>query len=200
MSRPRRHHYIPRLLLNRFASRREDRKYWIWQLARNREPREVSTRDIAVASGFYGQADTGVEEAFAVEEGSFGRILRGLQTGRAPNELYDDLRWLVWTLGVRTRALREQFLDAANRILDKVIDTVNTEQARASVLEHAEEPFFQAVRAQLSELPTEQRVHAERFLRTRSTKEALRKLLAKSVSSMDLAPFAEVLVSKCGFR
>ena len=66
-----RNHYIPRLLLNRFASRAEGDKHWVWQSGQGGQSREISTRDAAVGSHFYGALDTGVEQALAKVESRF---------------------------------------------------------------------------------------------------------------------------------
>lgn len=77
----RRNHFIPRFLLNRFASRRKDSKAWIWQISQDGSAVEISTRDAAVATDFYGGPETGVEDAFAEAETEFSRTLAAIERG-----------------------------------------------------------------------------------------------------------------------
>src|SRR5437773_5887036 len=98
-----RNHYIPRLLLNRFASRTQGDTSWIWQLSSDGRAREISTRDAAVGSLFYGKPDSGVEEALARIESRFAPILERIDLGEQPSEFQEALRQFVYLLFIRTR-------------------------------------------------------------------------------------------------
>lgn len=200
MATRRRHHYIPRLLLNRFASRQDGKKYWIWQLSQEREPLEISTKDVAVSSGFYGKDDTSLEDAFALEEGSFGSVLRRLEVGVVSEELHDDLRWMLWTLGARTRSFREGFIDVGGRIVDKAIATANSEEAKASFTAHtmkqAKESYLRAARKKFAHLPPHKRVEAERALQSPASKRFLQTFVETQIASMDTRAFIEGLVDR----
>ncbi|MFC1574865.1 DUF4238 domain-containing protein [Gemmatimonadota bacterium] len=108
---------MPRFLLNRFASRRKGEKAWIWQYSPSEGPVEISTKDAAVSKHFYGRADSAVEDAFATIEGRLDSVLSRVQEGEDPNSLDSELRILVWTLAVRTRALRSHLKDLGQATL-----------------------------------------------------------------------------------
>ena len=133
-----RNHVIPKFLLNRFSSRQNGNKHWIWQIERSGKPKEVSTRDAAVSNYFYGGQETGVEDAFANVEGRFSALLRSLDWGDPPMNHSEDLRLFVWTLAARTQAVRGQVSGMANDLLDQVTTTITPEQARAEVLKQVE--------------------------------------------------------------
>lgn len=119
----RRNHYIPQLLLRRFASKRDGDKFWIWQVPLQGPPIEISTRDTAVAKGFYGAEETGVEAAFAKMESTFSTALNEIEAGGSTRSHEDILRQMVWTLAFRTRAFRDQFSGKVGRLMSAVLDS-----------------------------------------------------------------------------
>ena len=91
-----RNHYIPRMLLNRFASRTEGKKHWIWQTGQDGQSREISTRDAAVGSLFYGESSTGVERALSEVESRIATVLRRLdEAGESLSEFAPEIRRFV---------------------------------------------------------------------------------------------------------
>ena len=72
MSR-KRHHYIPRFLLARFASQRQEEKSWVWQISTDRAI-EISTKDAAVSKHFYGQ-DSSIEDGLVPLETGYAATL-----------------------------------------------------------------------------------------------------------------------------
>ena len=130
MSARKRNHFIPRVLLNRFATRKQGAKRWIWQFQRDSEPREISTRDVAVRSYFYGRRDTGVEDAFVPLESRAGTFLRSIDGGEPVESWSEVAREFVYTLGVRTDALRAQVAEAGDRLLDQLAASTETSDAK----------------------------------------------------------------------
>lgn len=115
MSR-RRHHYVPRFLLARFASRRTADKSWVWQFDREKAV-EVSTKDAAVSRDFYGEPGTPIEDTFAQHEGTWARALITIDASADPSPHAETLREFVWALAMRGRSLRNQFSEFAARML-----------------------------------------------------------------------------------
>ena len=78
-----RNHFISRFLLRRFASKVDAKrnKSWIWDIQKTGVTREISTKDAAVSSKFYGDRATGIEDAFAIEEEKFSAALRAIDAG-----------------------------------------------------------------------------------------------------------------------
>lgn len=159
MAKRQRNHFIPRLLLNRFASRRDVHKSWIWQVPRSGDAVEISTRDAAVEGHFYGKPDTGVEDALADAETLFGVVLKQIDQGDDPARHSAVLRRLVWNLAVRTRALRRQFSKTTGAILARMIASASSADARRALARYARENFDELARDQISKMsPAEQQV------------------------------------------
>jgi len=143
---------MPRFLLNRFSSRGERKKCWIWQLEQGGMPIEISTRDAAVSDYFYGGPETGVEDAFANVEDRLSALPQSLDQGELPENLAEDLRLFIWTLAVRTRAVRDQLGGTANVLFDQMATTITSDQALAAVLEQLDLQFDRVIKDTLQDL------------------------------------------------
>lgn len=104
-----RHHYVPRVLLNRFASWSDpDRnKYKIWRYWRNSAALEVSAKDIAVRKNFYGDNDL-LENALSIEEGHLANVFRHLEDGKDIEMFAEDLSRFVWLQSFRMLSFRSR--------------------------------------------------------------------------------------------
>jgi hypothetical protein len=162
-----RHHYNPRFLLNRFASRADRDKHWIWQIGRDGSVRELSTRNVEVSRRFYGDASAGVEDAFSKAEGHFSELLASIDGGRPPEAFDQELRQLLWTLAARTRAIREQFAAAADGLLSAFTMWSKTADARGEVLRRIYEQIEKAP------VPLQQRRLALNYVRVPAVREQL---------------------------
>lgn len=158
MADRRRNHFIPRFLLARFASKRDGKKSWVWQVSREGEPQEISTRDAAVATDFYGGRETGIEDAFAEAEGHFARALLSIEGGAPIREHEDTVKQLIWTLAVRTRALRQQFAALAHGLADTLIETSRSSQDMMAQYMRSE--FLSLMEKEFSTLPPEEQTAA----------------------------------------
>ncbi len=168
----RRNHFIPRFLLNRFASRIEGKKYWVWQVAHTGSPIEISTRDAAVTPYFYGTPDSGVEDAFATVETRFGQTLIAIDAGDSPQAHSEDLRQYVWTLAVRTRALREQLIATTDRFLTGFAEFAYTQKARHALTRQLESAVDDQINEMFSKIPYPQGIVAKRLFRQLAIKQA----------------------------
>ena len=177
-----RNHFIPRFLLNRFASRREGEKRWIWQLGPGSEPKEISTRDVAVESHFYGGSETGVETAFAAAESRFGAVLQALDRGEGATDHSDTLRALTWTLAIRTRALRKQFAETADQLVARLAESASSEEAREAFAREFRGQFDVLIDEMLAKLP----IHQRELLKIPLVRELLMNLGEQHARSFDL--------------
>lgn len=141
MSGRRRHHFIPRFLLNRFASRREGRKAWVWQFDRTRA-RELSTKDVAVSRDFYGGPASTLEDDLAEHEGAWASALGEVERTGDCRPNIEALRAFVWTLAIRGRAIRSQLGALPVRIVQRALTPERAlllqEQSKARMLERLE--------------------------------------------------------------
>lgn len=101
-----RNHTVPRMLLNRFASRSAGKEHHIWQFRRGSEPFETNTRDSSAITEFYGDPTNGLETALSAIETRHSDVLNKILMGNDPCQVEDDLRSLVWSLAIRTANLR----------------------------------------------------------------------------------------------
>lgn len=115
-------------------------------------PIEISTRDAAVSDYFYGGPETGVEDAFANVEDRFSALLQSLDQGELPENLAEDLRLFIWTLAVRTRAVRDQLGGTANVLFDQMATTITPDQALPAVLEWLDLQFDRVIKDTLQDL------------------------------------------------
>lgn len=180
----RRHHYIPRLLLRRFASRRKGKKSWIWQTSADGSSFEISTRDAAVESHFYRDGEECIEDDLADEETLISGLLREIDCRQDLAGLEESLVALTQFLVVRTHSVRSAFTEAAERMLNvmhlasqdpRAVDAMRREMMRRvpeeldKFIATLPSPAREAVRAGLAERPevrlameVQLRVHLER--------------------------------------
>ncbi|MEP7011119.1 MAG: DUF4238 domain-containing protein [Acidobacteriota bacterium] len=152
MSVPRRHHYIPRFLLRRFASRRDGKKSWIWQASKDGSVREVSTRDAAVETDFHGGADTGIEAALSEFETRFSIALSEIDQEATVKGREETLRQLIWTLAIRTRAVRDQFDRFIGDLLGAAANSFQSESGTRVLMKEIESRLPELLGPELTSL------------------------------------------------
>lgn len=188
MADRRRNHFIPRFLLSRFASRREGRKSWVWQISRDGSGIEISTRDAAVAKDFYGGPVTGVEDDFEKAEQQYSQALSAIESGGKIEDYRDTLRELVWTLAIRTRALRHQFTETVANLTNKIVESVSSRSAQDTLIEGVRARLLGKFEEELSILPSELRAAARRdFERSKLHDEML-----QAIEDLVRSPFPQV--------
>jgi hypothetical protein len=184
-------HFIPEFLLNRFCSRQMKKKkkkiHWIWQIGRSGLPREVITRKAAASNYFYGGQETGVENALANAEGRFGALLLALDRGEAAENYSEDLRLFVWTLAVRTSAIRGQLGVAVNDLFDQMATTITPDQAQTAVLERLDVALDGALEDELRKFPVQQQAIARNNLMVPEIRQQIFRLGGALVRSTDVA-------------
>jgi hypothetical protein len=120
----RRNHYIPRVLLRRFAFRETAKgQAYLWQLAKDGRVVQLETKNAGVESFFYGDPSTGIEDGLARVETEWSRLLGQLDQAGCVNNLPSDLWRFAWLLGIRTRAVREHWSGTARALLASMAAT-----------------------------------------------------------------------------
>ncbi|HEV2851495.1 MAG TPA: DUF4238 domain-containing protein [Thermoanaerobaculia bacterium] len=188
MSGRRRNHFIPRFLLNRFASRRDGKKSWIWQISRDGKAVEVSTRDTAVATDFYGGPETGLEDAFAAAETELSQTLARIERGEPLSGYADELRQLVWALAMRTRAFREHFVKVTEGFVEELQKSIETQAAQRAMVRRVEARLFESIEKDIEALPEEARGFVAAFF----SDPAAREFMAKEVKGFMRSPLPQL--------
>lgn len=125
-SEPRRHHYVPRLLLAGFTANGSAEGFlWVHNIRKHDEPWRQRPRTVAHERDFYRTAIEGedpflVEKALAEIEGQVAPIIREIQrTLKLPDaEALQELLYFVALLATRVPSLREslsKFFDQLSR-------------------------------------------------------------------------------------
>ncbi len=176
-----RNHETPRFLLNRFASRVEGSKRWVWRIGRDGSVHELSTRNVAVSRRFY---DAGVEDALAIAEGRFSKLLASIDSGSPPQAFSEELRQLIWTLAARTRAFRRQWAAAANGLLSEFGVFSQTADAQDAVVRQLYSSIDEYVEGSLDSLPPEHRRLVSEFVSVPANREQLVKYVGSNFGSV----------------
>ncbi|MBX3357310.1 MAG: DUF4238 domain-containing protein [Phycisphaeraceae bacterium] len=184
-----RNHYVPRFLLNRFASRADGKKRFVWQFSKDRSPKELSTKDVGVSSFFYGKPENGVEERLQGVEETQARALVAVDQGQSPAEHAATLRQLIWMLTVRTNATRQQFAATGSTMMDQLERTAGSDEAKAAMLAQAHRECDDLLRKDLAKLPTPYATRALELLENPARVDAFRDLLTRHVGTLDLQGF-----------
>jgi hypothetical protein len=193
MSEGKRNHFIPIVLLRRFASRaeRKRRKYWIWQLAADTPPVEISVRDAAVSSHFYGKRESGLERELGLFETRLGSAFQAIDDGEDPGLHSETFRVFVYIQMLRTRALREQFIDTSTRMLDDLFDETTPELLLNAVSQELETNFESYLENEINKLSKVQRKAASILLARPRARETLKRAFMEQVVNSDTKPMLD---------
>ena len=150
MGSRKRNHYIPRFLLNKFASRSQGPTFWIWQIRADGATAEVSTRDAAVSRMFYGARELGIESKYDLQENIISPIISAIISGESPSSHHEKLRVFLYHLSVRTRAARGQLARAFHDMMSLIESVGSTPKYKtlfiASLNNNFYEHLFSAMR------------------------------------------------------
>ena len=192
MAEKKRNHYVPRFLLNHFASRREKNKHWVWQYRRDEVPIEISTRDVAVESFFYGR-DPGLEKSLGEVEQQMKPVLDQILTGAPVSDFALDLANFVYLLGVRTRALRLQIADSANEVFTELFSEATIPLIEKAVRKEADGRYDEEINKIIAAVPRNRRKVALKLARQRLPKATFLQMIDERLGQIDLRA---VLVSQ----
>ncbi|MCC7399499.1 MAG: DUF4238 domain-containing protein [Planctomycetes bacterium] len=127
MPSKKRNHYIPRLLLRRFAFRETSKgQAYLWMLSKDKAV-EVESKNAGVASHFYGDPDNNVEDDLADVEAGWRGLLNEVDSGTNNLEhRRTDIWRFAWLLGMRTQASRGHFSAAVEKLLAEMATGATT--------------------------------------------------------------------------
>ena len=185
----RRHHYIPRFLLKRFASRKEGKKSWIWQMRKNEPPREIRIRDAAVAKFFYGNQDN-IEERIWLAENGFAVALRSIDNGVPPALLHHQLRQFVWFQSVRTKAMRQHWHSSVDKMIVRTLSAMASDHTRFRdlCLKYARRNLEDLIKSVCKHLSFVQQTMVWNMLRQPGGRKWILDVLEAQLSSQDITP------------
>lgn len=118
---------------------------------------EISTKDAAVASHFYGERETGIEDAFVESETRFSSLLRELESGPQREVIHHELRGFVWTLATRTRALRQQATEMLRQFTSLTLEAASTPDSPDALARRFRVAFEQRLDRELANRPQKER-------------------------------------------
>ena len=131
MKPPRRQHFIPRFLLNNFASRKNGGEVFVWMFRRGVSPKEVNTRNLGQERDFYGHPESSeLEFRIAEHENDFAPIVERLRKGDLGNCDLELVRAYIVHLMIRTRHVRLGAQAAITSFVDKAKEAVPHMKAR----------------------------------------------------------------------
>lgn len=200
MTSRKRHHYVPRFLLARFASRREGKKSWVWQISHDTAV-EISTRDAAVSEHFYGR-DATIEDPLGPLETAYAAALRRLDSGESPEAHRQTLRELLWTLVIRGKSLRDQFARFGSQMARSTVASLAGEPGRRALQASLDNQFDEQLDDMLAAIPPDL-AHVRALFDSPEAREQLRALAGQMIDRGDLSSligtlFNDEVVEKAG--
>lgn len=131
-----RQHFLPRFLQEGFASHTSGDAAFTWVYRKGVPAFNSNIANVGVEWLFYTEGDdTQADDLITDAEGPFSTLVRTLRTG-APATVSDRLLpRLIAHLEVRTRHLRQSFLQAGDFLLSRLLDFMSDEQAFIAYLE-----------------------------------------------------------------
>jgi hypothetical protein len=151
MGRRKRNHFIPRALLNRFASQSDPERdlYRIWWHVRDADSKEVSTRDVALEKYFYGK-EGDVEGQLAKIESRLGGVLGAIDQSTSTIGHEKFLNDYAWVQAIRTRSFRDRFRRTTEKVLRTTADEAHTDDAKSSLLRAADRQIAELLNDQFT--------------------------------------------------
>jgi hypothetical protein len=145
-----RQHYLPQFLQRSFANDAG----LTWLFRKNERGLRTSTRNIGVERTFYTKpGDTSVDDAITTAEADFSRLVRDLRTGSPGKVSNEHLPNLFAHLEVRTRHLRQSFLQSSESLYSKTLpilsDTKKLERLLGNDIARNPEKIAQMARDEL---------------------------------------------------
>lgn len=116
-SGPRRHHFIPRLLLKGFASKVSGDKCFVYQFRVGAEPKELSAMDVGLERDFHGRTAE-IEQRLSNKESIYGPLIRRLRDGHLHSGDETLIAEFVTDLIVRTKNVRGGLAEAGVAVFE----------------------------------------------------------------------------------
>lgn len=148
-----RHHIIPRFLLARFASSKTADKSFIWRVAKDARAAEISTKDAAVQSHFYGLEEEGLEGSLADAEGRWGSLLGRIDVGTPLEPLASELWGFLYLIGFRASPIRSAFTILAEQFIDHLSEKADGPEVREGLSRNFDRIFADQLEVALARVP-----------------------------------------------
>lgn len=123
-SGPRRHHFIPRLLLKGFASKVSGDKCFVYQFRVGAEPKELSAMDVGLERDFHGRTAE-IEQRLSNKESIYGPLIRRLRDGHLHSGDETLIAEFVTDLIVRTKNVRGGLAEAGVAVFENFETQLN---------------------------------------------------------------------------
>ena len=188
--KPKGQHFIPRFLLNGFASRPCDEQY-VWFFRTGRPPVEVNTRDVAKQKYFHGDPATSpLEHAVARHETSFAELVQRLRSGNASREEFKAVPELVVHLWVRTKNIRDGFAVTCRGLLDSVQEMLDECKRDSSACKAMEALLASAIDNELR-APQNDAFRALGFVQRQRIRMGMRRMIVRGRLLTELVPYLQ---------
>jgi hypothetical protein len=147
-----RNHFIPRVLLRRFCTDAGGKKLKIWMFGPDADPIQTSINNVAVESFFYGK-DGSLEELLSRDESDYNHLFEFVCNASKRDEHQGEISRMVWALAIRTRALRKQFTELTDRLLDQLVSEDNKDMLQSRLRQQLESEYDSIFKDALEQLP-----------------------------------------------
>jgi len=118
-----RHHFQPRFLLKGFSSKIVRNEYYCWEYKKNTVPSERNITNVGVQKRFYDDGNSEIDYAITKEESNFASIINKLRKIKDKQIINSkEISPFIAHLEIRTRHLRESFLDLSNILFVEMIN------------------------------------------------------------------------------
>lgn len=128
-----RQHFVPQFLQRGFASHFVGDEAFTWAHRKGAQPFNTNVKNVGVEGFFYSEgADAELDRAITNFEGDFNSLVSGLRSGKADTTV-DPARiaQLLAHLEIRTRHLRQSFLETGTYLLDSLMKFASDEEVFA---------------------------------------------------------------------
>lgn len=134
-----RQHFIPRFLLEGFASHTSGDGIFTWVYRKGSSPFSTNIINVGVEGYFYTDGnDTQADDMITEAEGTFAPLVQELRAN-PPMAVYNpQIPTLIAHFEIRTRHLRESFLRTGNYLVSRLLDFMDDEK---SFIEYLERTF-----------------------------------------------------------
>ena len=131
-----RQHFIPRFLLKGFASHESGDAVFTWVYRKGSEPFNTNIVNVGVESHFYTQEnDTRADVKITEIENSFSSLVQKLRANPLLAVHDSQIPYMIAHFEIRTRHLRQNFLETGNYLVSRFLDFMNDEEAFTEYLE-----------------------------------------------------------------
>ncbi len=144
-----------------------------------------------MGSYFYGRPESGLEKKLGLFESKLGSALQAIDAGEEPDLHSETLRVFVYLQMLRTRALREQFIDTSTRMLDDLFGESTPELLLNAVRQELDTRFESYLEDEIEKLPEPQRQAASVLFASPGAREMLKKTFMEHVSKSDTKPILD---------